>query len=97
VEAARDRQRHRAAAGFPRSNAELAGEAIRAAADPTPAAVHTLSTAMERLGFSARAWARLLKVARTLADLDGTARVDVPHVLEAATYRGFTGVAGGAP
>ena len=97
VEAARDRQRQRAAAGFPRSNAELAGEAIRAAADPTPAAVHTLSTAMERLGFSARAWARLLKVARTLADLDGTARVDVPHVLEAATYRGFTGVAGGAP
>jgi magnesium chelatase family protein len=46
-----------------------------------------LEQAMEHLNFSARAHDRILKVARTLADLEGEARIRSPHVLEAIQYR----------
>ena len=42
---------------------------------------------MTRMNFSARAHDRLLKVARTLADLDGSERIEGNHVLEAINYR----------
>lgn len=70
-----------------RSNAALQGEAIRLAADPSPAALRLLEETMDRLSLSARAFARLLKVARTIADLEGAARVEEPHILEACSYR----------
>jgi magnesium chelatase family protein len=70
-----------------RNNAELAGSAIRAAADPSPEALRVLESTMERLGLSARAWARMLKVARTIADLEGALRVEAPHMLEACSFR----------
>lgn len=87
VAQARARQTARRSELGVRCNAELTGDAIRAAADPTPEAIQLLSSTLERLGLSARAWARILKVARTLADLDGAPRVDTPHVLEAAAWR----------
>ncbi|MCK6503335.1 YifB family Mg chelatase-like AAA ATPase [Myxococcota bacterium] len=68
-------------------NAELAGDAIRAAAQPTPQALAVLEDTMARLAMSARGWARTLKVARTIADLDGAEVVDATHVLEASSYR----------
>ena len=89
VEASREKQRQRYAT-HPRglgSNAELTGDDIRAAADPTPAASRALKDGMDRLGLSARGWARTLKVARTIADLEGAPRVDAAHVLEATSYR----------
>jgi len=46
-----------------------------------------LETAVDRLGFSARAYHRILKVARTIADLDGRERIDAVHVAEAVQYR----------
>jgi len=46
-----------------------------------------LENAMERLGFSARAFNRILKLARTVADLDGSGEITVAHVSEAIQYR----------
>lgn len=87
VDAARSRQRARAERTGASSNAALAGEAIEAAAAPTPAARQTLAAVLETWSLSARAWARMLKVARTIADLDGAERVDEAHVLEASAFR----------
>jgi magnesium chelatase family protein len=48
-----------------------------------------LAQAMNRLGLSARAYHRVLKVARTIADLAGSNALLVAHVAEAIGYRGF--------
>ena len=46
-----------------------------------------LRTAMEKLSLSARAYSRILKVARTIADLDGKPNIEMSHVAEAVSYR----------
>ena len=42
---------------------------------------------MKRSGFSARAYTRIIKMARTIADLEGTPEISVAHISEAAGYR----------
>ena len=46
-----------------------------------------LETAIKRMGFSARAYSRIIKVARTVADLDNSANITSNHILEAIQYR----------
>lgn len=48
-----------------------------------------LETAMEKFGFSARALSRIIKVSRTIADIEGSANIEAPHVAEAIQYRSF--------
>jgi magnesium chelatase family protein len=52
-----------------------------------PQAQPLLATAMEQLALSARAFHRILKVARTIADLAGAEKIEAPHLLEAIQYR----------
>jgi magnesium chelatase family protein len=88
VRTARTRQRERSGHGLPPLNAQLEGEALRRAASPTVEAWRVLRRAASRLGWSARVFDRVLKVARTVADLDGADRVEGHHAAEALGFRG---------
>jgi magnesium chelatase family protein len=68
-------------------NARLGARAIAACARPDARGATLLTQAIERLGLSARAYAKVLRVARTLADLEGSEAVKSPHVAEAIQYR----------
>ncbi len=71
----------------PRSNAELDGEMLEHFAAPEPAGRAMLTDAAERLKLSARGYHRVLRVARTLADMEGAATVARLHIAEALSYR----------
>ena len=58
---------------------------------PDAAGTSLLKHASQRLDLSARAWHRILKVARTIADLAGSASIHAPHVAEAIQYRRLSG------
>jgi magnesium chelatase family protein len=61
--------------------------ALQAFARPDAAGAALVERAMTKLGLSARAYTRILKVARTIADLAGAERVGAAHVAEAIQYR----------
>ena len=69
------------------SNAQMTERMIHQFAEPDEQSLDMLRTAMERLHLSARAYNRILKVARTIADLEGTERVLSHHIAEAIGYR----------
>lgn len=90
VEKARHVQRERfAALGVPNihSNAGASATLIEQVVDPDTESQALLLQAAEKFRLSARAYHRVLKVARTLADLAGQAKVTRPHVAEALSYR----------
>lgn len=68
-------------------NAQMSERMIHQFAEPDEAGVALLRTAMERLNLSARAYNRILKVARTIADLDDNDQVLSRHLSEAISYR----------
>jgi magnesium chelatase family protein len=82
-------QERYAAAGFAaiRTNARCTTTLIEKYAEPDASGLQLLRDAAERLKFSARGYHRILKVARTLADLDGKQTVGRIHVAEAVSYR----------
>jgi magnesium chelatase family protein len=87
VAAARQVQRDRFI-GYPvRTNAEAEGELLDRIARPDAAGGKLLTEAAERMKLSARGYHRVLKVARTIADLAGAGGVGKAHVAEALSYR----------
>ncbi|RYG92790.1 ATP-binding protein [Loktanella sp. IMCC34160] len=70
-----------------RVNADLEGQALEEAATPDPEGKDLLVRVAEKFGLSARGYHRVLRVARTIADLDGADAVRKPHMAEAVSYR----------
>ena len=68
-------------------NAQMTEKMLHQFAEPDAASLDMLRMAMERLKLSARAYSRILKVARTIADLDGSEKVQSQHIAEAIGYR----------
>jgi magnesium chelatase family protein len=90
VIAARERQLARGPNGN-EPNGRLSPKALRDVAALCQDARSLLQTAAERMGMSARATTRVLRVARTIADLEGEECVRMAHVAEALGYRSFNG------
>ncbi|MBP1804712.1 YifB family Mg chelatase-like AAA ATPase [Rubellimicrobium aerolatum] len=70
-----------------RLNADAEGRLLEEIAEPCAEGRDLLSKVAARIGLSARGYHRVLRVARTLADLDASARVRRPHMAEAVSYR----------
>lgn len=68
-------------------NAQMTERMIHLFAEPDQKSLDMLRLAMERLSLSARAYSRILKVARTIADLEGSERIQSQHIAEAIGYR----------
>ena len=86
---ARERQRVRFRGTLIRVNAEMTTRQVRRFCAPPPEAERLLAAATSRLGLSARGHDRVLKVARTIADLDGIDEIRSEHCAESIQYRGL--------
>ncbi len=77
-----------------RVNADLEGTALEDLATPDAEGKALIARVAERMGLTARGYHRVLRVARTIADLDGSDRVRKPHIAEAISFRLTTAVGG---
>ena len=87
VSAARHRQQQRFAGRGYACNGDIPDSQLQEMCQTTEAADRLLQLAFERFGFSARTYSRVLKVARTIADLEGSEKIDSSHAAEAVQYR----------
>lgn len=87
VVAARDRQRHRFRSENTRVNGKMKAPQIRRHCKPTREAEEILRNAMEDMGLSARAHDKILRVSRTLADMEDQEQIELSHVSEAINFR----------
>ena len=89
VAAARERQRERLRTPGLRVNSAMSARQVRRFCVVPADAERLLAAAITRLGLSARGHDRVLKVARTIADLDGVETLRAEHCAEAIQYRGL--------
>lgn len=68
-------------------NAKITADILQKSCMITPKAQNLLKIAFEKLGMSARAYDRILKIGRTIADLDKSETIDTQHISEALQYR----------
>ncbi len=87
VNGARAVQAERFGASGVFSNSRMDAKEIKSYCEIADGSVKLLETAVERLGLSARAYTRILKVARTVADLEASANIAEHHIAEAIQYR----------
>ncbi len=87
VEQARQRQQNRFSNRAIFANAQMTPRQIRAHCSLSAACEQLLENAMTRMGLSARAHDRILKVSRTIADLEGDTAIETRHIAEAIQYR----------
>lgn len=87
VNAARQLQVDRYAGLGYTCNADIPSSQLDEVCRPTHEAQNMLEAAFDRFGFSARSYTRVLRVARTIADLEGSENVQADHVAEAVQYR----------
>jgi magnesium chelatase family protein len=69
------------------TNAQMSTRTLKRYCPLGPPVRTLIEQAMNELHLSARAYHRIVKVARTIADLEGAEEIDVPHVAEAVQYR----------
>ncbi len=87
VAKANELQRKRFAGTGITSNAKMSSAALSEFCQLTPSAQNLMKLAFDRIGLSARGYDRILKVARTIADLDGVEVIDTRQISEAIQYR----------
>lgn len=89
VRKAREIQKIRFAAESICTNAEMSNKQIEKYCHLSPECLNTMEQIMERLKLSMKAYFRIIKVARTIADLDGSPEIKPEHLLESASFRFF--------
>jgi magnesium chelatase family protein len=87
VQAARNIQNRRFAGTDITCNAKITPDMMSEVCPMTDEASDSLRTVFEAFGLSARAYDKIVKVARTVADLDGSEIIEAQHIIEAASYR----------
>jgi magnesium chelatase family protein len=85
--AARKIQQQRYQDTGPHANAHMSRRQVEECCQLSPESQKVLQSAMKKLGLSARAYERILKVARTIADLEASPNISTAHLSEAIQYR----------
>ena len=86
VETTRELQRNRFGGGE-KTNSHMSEKEMRTHCTLGPEAQEILKDIVDRMGFSARGYTKILKVSRTIADLEGKEDIQLEHVTEAVQYR----------